>query len=97
MNNYVLYGYGESVASNVVRLALAEKNISYDYKLLYLESRGEHLKNDYKKLNPKTLLPTLTVNEKPILESIDITMKCIQFFSMMSVHYTGNTYNRITI
>ncbi len=40
MNNYVLYGYGESVASNVVRLALAEKNISYDYKLIYLESRG---------------------------------------------------------
>ncbi len=52
MNNYVLYGYGESVASNVVRLALAEKNISYDYKLLYLESRGDHLKDDYKKLNP---------------------------------------------
>ena len=72
MNNYVLYGYGESVASNVVRLALAEKNISYDYKLLYLESRGDHLKDDYKKLNPKTLLPTLTVNEKPISESIDI-------------------------
>ena len=72
MNNYVLYGYGESVASNVVRLALAEKNISYDYKLLYLESRGDHLKDNYKKLNPKTLLPTLTVNEKPISESIDI-------------------------
>ena len=72
MNSYVLYGYGESVASNVVRLALAEKNISYDYKLLYLESRGDHLKDDYKKLNPKTLLPTLTVNEKPISESIDI-------------------------
>ena len=72
MNNYVLYGYGESVASNVVRLALAEKNVSYDYKLLYLESRGDHLKDDYKKLNPKTLLPTLTVNEKPISESIDI-------------------------
>ena len=53
MNNYVLYGYGESVASNVVRLALAEKNISYDYKLLYLESRGDHLKDDYKKLNPR--------------------------------------------
>ena len=72
MNNYVLYGYGESVASNVVRLALAEKNIPYDYKLIYLESRGDHLKDDYKKLNPKTLLPTLTVNEKPISESIDI-------------------------
>ena len=72
MSNYVLYGYGESVASNVVRLALSEKQISYDYKLVYLESKGDHLKDDYKKLNPKTLLPTLTVNEKPITESINI-------------------------
>ena len=72
MSNYVLYGYGESVASNVVRLALSEKQISYDYKLVYLESKGDHLKDDYKKLNPKTLVPTLTVNEKPITDSINI-------------------------
>ena len=72
MNNYVLHGYGESVASNVVRLALSEKQISFDYNLVYLESKGDHLKDDYKKLNPKTLIPTLVVNNKPIPESIDI-------------------------
>ena len=31
-----------------------------------------HLKDNYKKLNPKTLIPTLVVNNKPIPESIDI-------------------------
>ena len=72
MNKYVLYGYGESVASNQVRLALSEKNISYEYNLVRLESKGDHLRDDYKKLNPKTLVPTLTVNGNPICESIDI-------------------------
>ena len=72
MNKYVLYGYGESVASNQVRLALSEKNITYDYNLVKLESTGEHLRDDYKKLNPKTLVPTLTVNGNPICESLDI-------------------------
>ena len=72
MNKYVLYGYGESVASNQVRLALSEKNISYEYNLVRLESKGDHLRDDYKKLNPKTLVPTLIVNGNPICESIDI-------------------------
>ena len=72
MNDYVLHGYGESVASNVVRLALSEKKISYHYNLVYLESKGDHLKDDYKKLNPKTLIPTLVINGKPTPESIDI-------------------------
>ena len=72
MNSYVLHGYGESVASNGARLALAEKNIPYDYNLVRLESTGDHLRDEYKKLNPKTIVPTLTVNGKPICESIDI-------------------------
>ena len=55
MSEIELYGYGESVASNMARVALSEKNISYKYNLLYLESKGEHLSQDYKKLNPKTL------------------------------------------
>ena len=34
MNKIELYGYGESVASNMARVALSEKNISYKYNLL---------------------------------------------------------------
>ena len=67
-----LYGYGESVASNMARVALSEKNISYKYNLLYLESKGEHLSKDYKKLNPKNLVPTMVDKGNIIPDSIEI-------------------------
>ena len=62
MHKIELYGYGESVASNMARVALSEKNISYEYNLLYLESKGDHLSKKYKKLNPKNLVPTMIDN-----------------------------------
>ena len=72
MNKIELYGYGESVASNMARVALSEKNISYEYNLLYLESKGDHLAKKYKKLNPKNLVPTLIDNGNIIPDSIQI-------------------------
>ena len=72
MQNLELYGYGESVASNMARVALAEKKISYKYNLIYLESKGDHLAKEYKKLNPKNLVPTLVDNGVPIPDSIKI-------------------------
>jgi hypothetical protein len=72
MSNFELYGYGESVASNMARVALSEKKISYKYNLVYLESKGEHLKENYRKLNPKTLIPTLMIDGKPLPDSIEI-------------------------
>ena len=72
MQNLELYGYGESVASNMARVALAEKKISYQYNLVYLESKGDHLTKAYKKLNPKNLVPTLVDHGVPIPDSIKI-------------------------
>ena len=72
MHNFELYGYGESVASNMARVALAEKKITYKYNVIYLESKGEHLTKEYQSLNPKTFVPTLIDNGKPIPDSIDI-------------------------
>ena len=63
---------GESVASNMARLALSEKKIKFNYNLVYLESKGDHLRDSYKKLNPKTLIPTLLADNKPIPDSIEI-------------------------
>ena len=72
MNDFELYGYGESVASNMARVALAEKKITYKYNVIYLESKGEHLTKEYQSLNPKTFVPTLIDNGKPIPDSIEI-------------------------
>jgi len=72
MSGIELYGYGESVASNMARVAMSEKNISYKYNLIYLESMGDHLSKNYKKLNPKNLVPTMIDNGKVIPDSIEI-------------------------
>jgi glutathione S-transferase len=37
-----------------------------------LQSKGDHLTKDYKKLNPKNLVPTLVDNGRPIPDSIKI-------------------------
>ena len=89
MNNYVLYGYGESVASNMARVALSEKEISYKYNVVYLESKGEHLRENYRKLNPKTLLPTLTIDGKPLPDSIEI-MKYIDLQGKIQLLHSVN-------
>ena len=59
MNSIELYGYGESVASNMARVALSEKKIAYKYNIIYLESKGQHLTKEYRNLNPKNLVPTM--------------------------------------
>ena len=81
MSEIELYGYGESVASNMARAALSEKNISYKYNLLYLESKGEHLSKDYKKLNPKNLVPTMVDKGNIIPDSIEIMQHINKVYS----------------
>ena len=72
MSNLELYGYGESVASNIARVALSEKKIFFKYNVIFLESKGDHLTKEYKKINPKNLVPTLIDNGVPIPDSIKI-------------------------
>ncbi|MDC0181143.1 glutathione S-transferase N-terminal domain-containing protein [Pseudomonadota bacterium] len=79
--NLELYGYGESVASNMARVALSEKKLMYKYNLIYLESKGDHLNKEYKKLNPKNLVPTLVDDGNPIPDSIQIMRHIDQKYS----------------
>ena len=79
--NLELYGYGESVASNMARVALSEKKLTYKYNLIYLESKGDHLTKEYKKLNPKNLVPTLVDDGNPIPDSIQIMRHIDQNYS----------------
>jgi glutathione S-transferase len=72
MNSIELYGYGESVASNMARVALSEKKITFKYNIIYLESKGQHLTKEYRNLNPKNLVPSMIDNGKVIPDSIDI-------------------------
>lgn len=67
-----LYGYWRSSASYRVRIALALKNIDYDYVAVNL-LKGEHKAADYLAIHPNGLVPTLVTDEgETIVQSLAI-------------------------
>jgi glutathione S-transferase len=62
-----LYHGRTSVCSVKARLALAEKGVAWDSKLMTL--RGDQFEPDYLKLNPNAVVPTLVHDGKVIIES----------------------------
>lgn len=63
-----LYHADYSTCSQKVRFALAEKKINYTSKVLSFR-REEQLKNDYLRLNPNGVVPTLLHNGEAIIDS----------------------------
>ncbi len=69
---FELYSYGESLCSQMVRLALYEKQIPFKYHHMKLELTGEHLRPEFKKINPNHLVPVLVHNGEPHYDSWEI-------------------------
>jgi glutathione S-transferase len=63
-----LYHNGLSTCSQKVRLALAEKGVVWASREIELIA-GAHKQPDYMKLNPKGVVPTLVIDDIPIVES----------------------------
>ena len=70
-NKVVLYSYFRSSCSWRVRIALAFKNINYEYKGVNL-LKGEHLTEDFLKLNPSSEVPALVHNGNILTHSTAI-------------------------
>jgi glutathione S-transferase len=68
---YVLYHCNNSYASQKVRLFLAEKKIPWDAHHVDL-LKQEHITEEYKKINPRGLVPALDDHGRIILNSTDI-------------------------
>jgi glutathione S-transferase len=64
----VLYHYPNSVCSEKVRIALAEKGVDWDSREVDL-FKGEQFSADYRKLNPKGVVPTLVHDGRVLNES----------------------------
>lgn len=63
-----LYHSGSAVCAAKVRLVLAEKNISYESRMLDF-TKGEQFSADYRKLNPNAVVPTLVHDGNVLIES----------------------------
>lgn len=66
-----LYHAGVSVSAAKVRMTLAEKEIAYEGKVVDLNA-GDQFSDDYRKLNPKAVVPTLVHDAKVLTESTAI-------------------------
>ena len=65
-----LYHYDRSTAAQKVRIALAEKGLEWESRIVNTKvGVREHLKSDYLKLNPRGLVPTLVHDGHAIRES----------------------------
>jgi len=62
-----LYHGRTSVCSIKARLALAEKGVPFDSKLMTL--RGDQFEPDYMKLNPNAVVPTIVHDGRVVIES----------------------------
>lgn len=68
-----LYSYWRSSTSYRVRIALNLKGLSYEVVPVHLlRDGGEHLKPDYKALNPQSVLPTLVDGPVTATQSLAI-------------------------
>ncbi|MCK5875288.1 MAG: glutathione S-transferase family protein [Alcanivoracaceae bacterium] len=67
-----LYHYPESLCSQMVRLALEEKGLSWKSHPIMLNDvvlEGDNLTPEYLAINPKGFVPTLVHNGKPVYDS----------------------------
>jgi len=71
--NLALYDYFRSSASFRVRIALHLKNLPFDVIPIHLvNNNGEQHHEQYKKINPFALVPTLQNNQERLTQSIAI-------------------------
>lgn len=62
-----LYHHNSSVCAAKVRVALTEKSLPWESRMLRLD--GDQFEPDYRKLNPRSVVPTLVHDGQAIIES----------------------------
>ncbi|MEM6625237.1 MAG: glutathione S-transferase family protein [Pseudomonadota bacterium] len=74
-HKFEVYHNPESLCSQKVRVAFAEKQLDYTSHVIELSDltmKGENLKPAYRKINPNGIVPTLVHNGSPVYDSYEI-------------------------
>ncbi len=82
----VLYHMSGSLCSQKVRLALAEKGVSYEKRTVDIGRKSENYEPWYARLNPKLVIPTLVHDGKPVTDSARIVRYIDETFEGPALH-----------
>ena len=84
----ILYGYFRSSAAFRVRIALNLKGLAFDTELVNL-SKGDHLSEEYRRVNPQGRVPALVDDEVTLLQSPGIMEYLEEVYPTPAILPTG--------
>lgn len=85
----VLYHHLGSLCSQKVRLALAEKGVRYESRIVDIGPRCENFEPWYARLNPRMVVPTLVHDGRPVIDSAKIVRYIDANFAGPPLHAAG--------
>ena len=91
MPELVLYDHRSSICSQMARLALAEKGLVYQRREVDIMDTNEQFEPWYVALNPRAVVPTLTVGDEVVTDTIQIVNR-VQ--SMDGPDLSGNEHTQ---
>ncbi len=68
----LLYDFSGSICCQMTRLALAEKDVSYERQTVDIMEAAEQFEPWYTALNPKAVVPTLAIDDEIVTDTIRI-------------------------
>jgi glutathione S-transferase len=71
----VLYDYPTSICSQMARLALFEKGVSFQRRTVDIMEKAEQFEAWYTALNPKAVVPTLAIGDEIVTDTIRIVYR----------------------
>jgi glutathione S-transferase len=77
----LLYDHPESICSQMARLAIVEKGLSFTTRTIDILVTGEQFEPWYTALNPKAVVPTLAVGKEVVTDTIRIVQRVDHDFS----------------
>jgi glutathione S-transferase len=88
----ILYHHGSSVCAAKVRLALAEKNLPWEGRYIDI-LKGDQFTPEFRKLNPKAVVPVLVDDDRVVTESTVINEYLEERFPTPSI-FPADPYAR---
>lgn len=75
MSDIVLYDYAGSICSQMARLALVEKGVSFRRHEIDIMDSNEQFEPWYVALNPKAVVPTLKIGDEIVTDTVKIATR----------------------